>query len=225
VVSECSLSGHGQGHVSIFYIVDIENFATACRRYTGDIHNSTVVGLFDTWDSGSRLGRVMVECTLFVTHCLRINLQLHTISLVRTCRISSFCTVAWQLARLLLTRRIARSLGDSWASYFSTRPLDGASCPSVCAHVCACVLRQGHSLTGLPSTSALILAYLVVMALWMCRNLNPNSNVVGIQQFSANPKSDGFTDSFTLSLDLPFVAWSCHSSFVTVHRLPCTLQK
>jgi len=53
----------------------------------------------------------MVECTLFMTHCLRLNLQLHTISLVRTCRISSFCTVAWQLAR-----RIVRSLGDSWAS-------------------------------------------------------------------------------------------------------------
>ena len=51
-----------------------------------------------------------------MTHCLRLNLQLHTISLVRTCRISSFCTVAWQLARLLLTRRIARSLGNSWAS-------------------------------------------------------------------------------------------------------------
>ena len=33
--------------------------------------------------------------------------------LVRTCRISSFCTVAWQLARFQLTRRIARSLGDS----------------------------------------------------------------------------------------------------------------
>ena len=66
--------------------------------------------------NGSRLGRVMVECTLFMTHCLRLNLQPHTISLVRTCRISSFCTVAWQLARLLLTRRIAQSLGDSWAS-------------------------------------------------------------------------------------------------------------
>ena len=52
----------------------------------------------------------------FMTHCLRLNLQLHTISLVRTCRISSFCTVAWQLARLLLARSIARSLGDSWAS-------------------------------------------------------------------------------------------------------------
>ena len=42
----------------------------------------------------------------------------------RTCRTSSFwpvsltsqCTVAWQLAKFQLTRRIARSLGDSWAS-------------------------------------------------------------------------------------------------------------
>ena len=41
----------------------------------------------------------MVKCTLYITHCLRLNLQLHTIDLVRTCRISSFCTVAWQLAR------------------------------------------------------------------------------------------------------------------------------
>ena len=48
VMSECSLSGRGQGHVSNFYIVDLKNFATASRRYTGDIHNSTVVGLFMT---------------------------------------------------------------------------------------------------------------------------------------------------------------------------------
>ena len=50
VMSECSLSGRGQGHVSNFYIVDLENFATASRRYTytRDIHNSTVVGLFMT---------------------------------------------------------------------------------------------------------------------------------------------------------------------------------
>ena len=57
VMSECSLSGRGQGHVSNFYIVDLENFATASRRYTG-IHNSTVVGLF-------------------MTHCLQLNLQLN----------------------------------------------------------------------------------------------------------------------------------------------------
>ena len=77
-MSECSPSGRGQGHVSNSYIVDLEIFATASRRYKGDIHNWTVVGLFDTCDSGSRLGRVMVECTLFMTHCLRLNLQLHT---------------------------------------------------------------------------------------------------------------------------------------------------
>ena len=33
-MSERSLSGRGQGHVSNFYIVDLENFATASRRYT-----------------------------------------------------------------------------------------------------------------------------------------------------------------------------------------------
>ena len=38
----------GQGYVSNLNIVDLENFATASRRYTGDIHNSTVVGLFMT---------------------------------------------------------------------------------------------------------------------------------------------------------------------------------
>ena len=38
----------GQGNVSNFYIVDLENFATASRRNTGDIHKSTVVGLFMT---------------------------------------------------------------------------------------------------------------------------------------------------------------------------------
>ena len=48
VMSKCSLSGRGQCHVSNFCIVDLENFATASRRYTGDIHNSSVVGLFVT---------------------------------------------------------------------------------------------------------------------------------------------------------------------------------
>jgi len=39
-MSDCSLSGRGQVHVNNFYIVDLENFATASRRYTGDILNS-----------------------------------------------------------------------------------------------------------------------------------------------------------------------------------------
>jgi len=48
VMSEYSLSGRGQGHVSNFYIVDLENLATASRLYTDDIHNSTVERLFMT---------------------------------------------------------------------------------------------------------------------------------------------------------------------------------
>ena len=56
--------GRGQGHVSNFYIVDLENFATASRRYTGDIHKLTVVGLFMTRTrQRERLYRVVVECT------------------------------------------------------------------------------------------------------------------------------------------------------------------
>jgi len=65
-MSEYSLSWRGPGHVSNFYIVDLENFATASRRYTGDIHNSTVVGLFMTpLGQYKRLDRVTVECTFF----------------------------------------------------------------------------------------------------------------------------------------------------------------
>ena len=37
-MSECFLSGRGHGHVSNFYIVDLESITTASRRYTGDIH-------------------------------------------------------------------------------------------------------------------------------------------------------------------------------------------
>ena len=42
----------------------LENFATASRRYTGDVHNSSVVGLFMTpTGQWKRLDCVVVECT------------------------------------------------------------------------------------------------------------------------------------------------------------------
>ena len=65
-MSECSLSGHGQGHVSNFYIVDLENFATASRRCTGDIHSLTVVGLFmtpETMGADSVASRLSAHCS------------------------------------------------------------------------------------------------------------------------------------------------------------------
>ena len=58
---------------------------------------------------------------MFITHWPTVTLQLHNFDLFRTCRTSSFCTVAWQLARFQLTRRIVRFLGDSWASWFDSR--------------------------------------------------------------------------------------------------------
>ena len=45
--------------------------------------------------------------------CPTVTLQRHNFVLFRTCRTSSLCTVAQQLARFQPTRRIARSLGDS----------------------------------------------------------------------------------------------------------------
>jgi len=53
---------------------------------------------------------------MFITHQPTLTLQFHNFDLFRTCRTTSLCTVVWQLARFQLTRLIARSLGDSWAS-------------------------------------------------------------------------------------------------------------
>ena len=75
---------------------------------------------------------------MFITHRPTVTLQLHNFDLFTTCRTSSFCTVAWQLARFQPTRRIARSVGDSWASCWTalgcrgvdTRP--SSPCSSSC---------------------------------------------------------------------------------------------
>jgi len=68
-MSECFLSWRGQGHVSNLYIVDLENFATASRRYIGVIHNS-VRGRFvyDTYKTmeATRLRHGWVH--MFITH-------------------------------------------------------------------------------------------------------------------------------------------------------------
>ena len=57
VVTDCPLSGRGQGHVSNFYIVDLQNFATASRRCTCVI-NKLVDGqlVAYTYDGRARRG-------------------------------------------------------------------------------------------------------------------------------------------------------------------------
>jgi len=111
VMSEYSLSGRGQGHVTNFYIVNLENFATASRPYTDRRRF-----VYDTYKTIKATRTCHGWVHMFITHRPTLTLQLHNFNLFRTCRTSSFCTVAWQLARFQLTRRIARSLVDSWAS-------------------------------------------------------------------------------------------------------------
>jgi len=88
--------GRGQGHVSNFYIVDLEKISpqksSVDRWYTQLVRGRFV---YDTWDNDSDSVASRLRAHTFMTHCLRLNLQLHTIGLVRTCRISSFCIVAW----------------------------------------------------------------------------------------------------------------------------------
>ena len=60
------LSGRGQGHVSNFYIVDLENFATASRRCTGVINKLVDGQLVDyTYDDRARRGWMRE----FIIHC------------------------------------------------------------------------------------------------------------------------------------------------------------
>ena len=58
MVTDCPLSGRGQGHVSNFYISDLENFATASRRCIGVINKLVDGQLVDyTYDGRARQRR------------------------------------------------------------------------------------------------------------------------------------------------------------------------
>jgi len=59
----CTLSQH-QDHFSLEKGQQLHALATAGRRYTGDIHNSIIIGLsMPPTGQWKRLGLVMVECT------------------------------------------------------------------------------------------------------------------------------------------------------------------
>ena len=117
VMSECSLSGRGQGHMSNFYIVDLRKFrhskSSVYRWYT-QLDRCRFV--YDTYKTMKATWMRHGWVHMFITHQPILTLQLHNLDLFRTCRTSSFCTVAWQLARFQLTWCITRSLVDSWAS-------------------------------------------------------------------------------------------------------------
>ena len=110
-MSECFVSGRGQGHASNFYIVDLENFGTAShlvyRWYTQLDRRRFVCDTYKTMKATwMRHGWVH----MFITHRPTLTIQLLNFDLFRTCRKSSFSIVAWQLARFQLTQRITRFL-------------------------------------------------------------------------------------------------------------------
>ena len=63
VASECSLSGRGQGHVSNFYITNLENYLPQQVIGIQVISTTRPWSVYDTYETMKALGRVMVECT------------------------------------------------------------------------------------------------------------------------------------------------------------------
>ena len=84
--SEVARAICGQGHVSNFYIVDLENFARASRRYTGDYTQlDRHRFVYDTCNTMKATRTRHGSVHVFITR--RPN-QLHNFDLFRTCRIS-----------------------------------------------------------------------------------------------------------------------------------------
>jgi len=77
-MTNCPLSGHGQGHVSNLYIVDFENFATASRRSTG-VMNELLDGRLVDYTYNGRARRGWMHTLLYcdrLTPLLRFVLKL-----------------------------------------------------------------------------------------------------------------------------------------------------
>ena len=111
MATDCSLIVHGQSHMNNFYIVELENVATASHRCIGVINKSRrrlACGLHLRWSSAS-WPNTQVYHTL-VEPCNSITTS--------SCsgRASCSSTVMQQLKRFRLTHHVARSVCGSRAS-------------------------------------------------------------------------------------------------------------
>ena len=85
VMSECSLNGRGQGHVSNFYIVDLQNFAkSSVDRWYTQLDRRRFV--FDTYKTMKATRTPHGWVHMFTTHRPTLIPQLHDFDLFRTCR-------------------------------------------------------------------------------------------------------------------------------------------
>jgi len=65
-MTDCPLSGCGQGHVNDFYIFDLENFATASRWCIGVVNRLTdsqlVDYIYDGWAYNGWMHKFIIPC-------------------------------------------------------------------------------------------------------------------------------------------------------------------
>ena len=114
------LSGHGQGYMSNFYILDLENFATASRQCTGVINVDGPLVDYAYYGKGRRgwMHKFVIRWST-VTHCVCVvycNPLTPLLQFVLDLSYKLHYTVMQQSARIRLTRCIAQSVCDSRAS-------------------------------------------------------------------------------------------------------------
>ena len=116
VMCECCLSGRDQGREQFLHCGHrkFRHSKSSVYRWYPQLARRRFV--YDTYRTTKATRSRDGWVHMFITHCPTETLQLHHFDLFRTFRTNSFCTIAGHLARFQLTRRIARFVGDSWAS-------------------------------------------------------------------------------------------------------------
>ena len=96
VMTDCPPSGRGQGHVSNFYILDLENFASASHRRLSAI-NKLIIGQHVDYAYG--VERVVAECTSLVDCNPLTPLLRFVLDLYKLLRLQCFDAVGWAAGR------------------------------------------------------------------------------------------------------------------------------
>ena len=111
VMTDCPPSGHGQGHVSNFYILDLENFATAILQCIGVINKLVNSQLVDyTYDGRTRWWmHKFVMCSSTVTLLFRF-FSGFVVKVVPIMLCSSWQDFDWHIARSICNSRASCSV-------------------------------------------------------------------------------------------------------------------
>ena len=85
------MSGRAQGHMSNFYIVDLESKSSVYRWVISYPQHVRGRFVYDTYRAMEATRSRHSWVQMFITHRPTVTLYLHNFDLFRTCRTSSFC--------------------------------------------------------------------------------------------------------------------------------------